>query len=79
MRTDELTPDQSIAIIRDMISKTRENLEDRGSKDLLIFGYTSFFCNGHRLRAAHLHPKPDLHVGVVGYSGCWLPYLVPCQ
>lgn len=43
MRTDELTPDQSIAIIRDMISKTRENLEDRGSKDLLIFGYTSFF------------------------------------
>lgn len=43
MKTDELTPEQSIAIIRDMVAQTRKNLERGGGKDLLVFGYVSLF------------------------------------
>lgn len=76
MKPNELTPDQSIAIIRDMVAQTRENLEDGGQRFVDIWLH-QLFCNSHRLYAAHLHPKPDLHVGVVGNSGYWLSNLVP--
>lgn len=43
MKPNELTPEQSIAIIGDMVAQTRENLERGGGKDFLIWGYTSLF------------------------------------